>query len=60
MKNAGIPVNDFYGLLSDHLNLARGDGFHWTSPAYQMLASKTTASVMQQIDSMTKLGASTR
>ena len=60
MKNAGIPVNDFYGLLADHLNLAQGDGFHWTPTAYQMLASKTTASVMQQIDSMTKLGASTR
>jgi len=60
MNNVGIPVDDFYGLLADHLNLAQGDGFHWTPPAYQMLASKTTASVMQQIDSMTKHGDATR
>jgi hypothetical protein len=38
MEKNGIAVNDFYALLSDKLDLARGDQFHWNGPAYQILA----------------------
>jgi len=38
MARLKIPVNDFYGLLSGKLELARGDQFHWNGPAYEILA----------------------
>ncbi|HEX8914174.1 MAG TPA: family 16 glycoside hydrolase [Humisphaera sp.] len=45
MAEMNVPVNDFYGLLVDKRNLARGDRFHWTGPAYQILADAVVESV---------------
>jgi hypothetical protein len=45
MSEMKVPVNDFYALLIDKRNLARGDRFHWTAPAYQLLADTVIASV---------------
>ncbi|MCA9262087.1 MAG: glycoside hydrolase family 97 catalytic domain-containing protein, partial [Planctomycetales bacterium] len=36
MREMHVPVNDFYDLLVDRRELARGDRFHWTSPAYAL------------------------
>jgi sugar lactone lactonase YvrE/alpha-L-fucosidase len=38
MAENHIPVADFYGLLVGKLELAAGDRFHWTKPAYELLA----------------------
>jgi len=38
MKEYGIPVNDLYGLMSDKLQLASGDKFHWNASGYQHMA----------------------
>ncbi len=38
MAGMNVPVNDLYALLVGKLELARGDQFHWTSPAYKILS----------------------
>jgi hypothetical protein len=45
MAELKVPVNDFYALLVDRRDLARGDSFHWTAPAYKMLTESCLASV---------------
>ncbi|MBJ06231.1 MAG: hypothetical protein CMO40_03810, partial [Verrucomicrobiaceae bacterium] len=47
MRNAGVPVNDFYGLLVARRELAKGDRFHWTQPAYTLLGEKTVRSILE-------------
>ena len=49
-----VPTNDFYGLLVGQLPLARGDGFHWTAPAYTMLANAATASILKELPERNK------
>ena len=49
MARFKVPVNDFYGLLSGRLELARGDQFHWKAPAYDLLAEACAKSVLEQI-----------
>ena len=49
MAEMKVPVNDFYALLMHKLNLARGDRFHWTGPAYKLLGKKVTASVAHEL-----------
>lgn len=51
MAEMNVPVNDFYGLLADKLKLARGDRFHWTSPAYELLGKMVTESVLRELES---------
>lgn len=50
MSEMKVPVNDFYALLSNKLKLARGDRFHWTGPAYQLLGEMVTASVGRELE----------
>ena len=38
MAENHVPVADYYGLLATKLDLAAGDRFHWTKPAYELLA----------------------
>jgi hypothetical protein len=38
MQENHIPVADYYGILVPKLDLAAGDRFHWTKPAYELLA----------------------
>jgi hypothetical protein len=47
MAEMNVPVNDFYTLLVDQRALARGDRFHWTPPAYKLLADLTTDSILK-------------
>ena len=50
MAEMKVSVNDFYALLWDKLNLARGDQFHWTGPAYKLLAKNVTDSVTHELN----------
>jgi arylsulfatase A-like enzyme len=45
MAELNIPVNDFFGLLINKLELGRGDTVHWTPAAYQILADQAVASI---------------
>jgi hypothetical protein len=49
MRELGVPSNDLYGLLAPSLELARGDQFHWTAPAYARLASAVAAAVTPRL-----------
>lgn len=51
MAEGGVPVNDFYGLLVDRLDLARGgkDKFHWNGPAYQILGDQCVEAVLKAL-----------
>lgn len=49
MAETGVPVNDFYSLLVNKRELARGDRFHWTAPAYELLAKTVVESVLQEL-----------
>ena len=52
MVRLGVPVSDFYALLVDKLELARGgkDKFHWTPPAYRLLGETCVESVLQALE----------
>lgn len=51
MGECGVPVSDFYALLVDKLDLARGgkDKFHWNGPAYQILGDKCVEEVLKAL-----------
>lgn len=49
MRDAGIPVNDFYELLVTRRELAKGDRFHWTNPAYSLLGEKAARSILEAL-----------
>jgi hypothetical protein len=49
MAEMHVPVDDFYALLLNKLNLGRGDGFHWTAPAYKVLAHACVNSIFQAL-----------
>ena len=55
MKRLDVPVNDFYGLLVDKLQWARGDQFHWKPEAYQVLADAAVASIVRELAAATPL-----
>jgi len=47
MKEYGIPVNDLYALMSDKLQLASGDKFHWNGSGYQHMAKQVISFIDQ-------------
>lgn len=49
MAELQAPTNDFYALLVNKLELARGDQFRWTAPAYELLANSVTDSVLREL-----------
>lgn len=49
MAERNIPVNDFYSLLVNKRAWARGDRFHWTAPAYDLLAKTVAESVLREL-----------
>lgn len=49
MSEMNVPINDFYSLLVNNRELARGDRFHWTAPAYKILAEQTVRSILQAL-----------
>jgi len=54
MAEMNVPINDFYALLVDKRNLARGDRFHWTRPAYELLAKTVVKSVLRELEAKKK------
>ena len=40
MKQQNIEVIDVYSILAKQLNLAAGDGYHWSRPAYEIITSE--------------------
>ena len=50
MDEMKVPINDFYGLLNKNRKLAKGDRFHWTGPAYNLLAEMVVESVLRELD----------
>lgn len=51
MAEMGVPVVDFYGLLVDKRELARGDMFHWTGPAYALIAQAAVDAILRELSS---------
>ncbi|MGA0134795.1 MAG: SGNH/GDSL hydrolase family protein [Opitutales bacterium] len=51
MAEMGVSVVDFYGLLVDRRELARGDMFHWTGPAYDLIAQAAVAAILRELSS---------
>lgn len=49
MTQLNVPINDFYEMLVDKLELARGDRFHWKRPAYDILARAVAVSVRREL-----------
>ncbi len=49
MNEMEVPVNDFYSLLVNKLELARGDQFHWQPGGYKILAKAVTDSVVREL-----------
>ena len=49
MAELGIEVNDLYGLVLDHLELGRGDRFHWEPAAYELMARQILDTVGQAL-----------
>jgi hypothetical protein len=49
MAEMGVPVSDFYALLVDKRGWARGDRFHWTAPAYDLLARTVVETVLREL-----------
>ena len=47
MAEAKVPVNDFYALLVNKRDLAKGDRFHWTAPAYMLLGERAARSILK-------------
>jgi len=49
MAEMNVPVNGFYSLLANKLDLAHGDQFHWKSDAYKILAQAATDSILREL-----------
>ena len=51
MGEMGVPIVDFYALLIDKRELARGDMFHWTGPAYAVIAQAAVDAIHRELSS---------
>lgn len=51
MNEMHVPIDDFYSLLIDKLPLGLPDGFHWSQPAYQILAEACAQMVLKELPS---------
>jgi len=49
MQENQVPIADYYGVLAPKLDLAAGDRFHWTRPAYELLAQEAAARIAQAL-----------
>lgn len=50
MAREKVPVNDFYGILADRLDLAAGDQFHWSAPAHELLGAAAAAAIQEALN----------
>jgi hypothetical protein len=49
MEEKGIPIDDLYAVLFQHLDLAVGDRFHWKSDAYELLAEAAATTITSEL-----------
>jgi acetyl esterase/lipase len=49
MREEGVAVDDLYALMSDKLQLARGDRFHWQPEGREVQAAAVAAAVRQAL-----------
>ena len=49
MQEAQVTVNDFYSILATHLELARGDQFHWKTEARVLQGHAVSAAITEQL-----------
>lgn len=49
MAENKVPVADYYGILATKLDLAAGDRFHWSKPAYELLAGCAVQQINQAL-----------
>jgi hypothetical protein len=49
MRQLHVPIEDLYGVLSSHLDLARGDQFHWRPEGTELLAQAVTKSLLEEL-----------
>lgn len=49
MQDEDIEIIDVYSILAEKLELASGDGYHWSSPAYEILTSEISERVLPAI-----------
>lgn len=49
MAETGVKIIDFYALLIDKRELARGDMFHWTAPAYNVIAQAAVDAILAEL-----------
>lgn len=52
VREAGIPIDDLYTVGLAHLELAKGDQFHWTEEAYQRMADSVADSILRAMAGM--------
>ena len=50
MQENQVPIADYYGILVAKLDLAAGDRFHWTKPAYELLAREAAGRIAQALE----------
>ena len=50
MEENRVPIADYYGILAAKLDLAAGDRFHWTRPAYDLLAQCAAAQIAKALE----------
>ena len=49
MQDEDIEIIDVYPILAEKLELASGDGYHWSSPAYDILTREISGKVLPAI-----------
>jgi len=50
MKEENIPVADFYEAVAGRPELSAGDSFHWTKPAYALIAQLAVGRIAEALD----------
>lgn len=50
MKKEGVPVEDLNALMMQHLDLARGDRFHWKPEGTSLLVKKVSETLLKALE----------
>ena len=49
MAEMNVPVNNLYSEILPHLDLGKGDGFHWQPKAYQILGAAVSRRIINAL-----------
>jgi hypothetical protein len=49
MQEEEIEIIDVYSILAEKLELASGDGYHWSSPAYEIISREISGRVLPML-----------